>query len=119
MIVDDNDEMRRLIAKLVSDLAESIVECSDGAEALSMYTQHQPEWVLMDIKMKDTDGIAATREIRSAFADAKIMIVTDYDDADLRKAALQAGAREYVVKEDLLSLRRILQGRFKNSPELI
>jgi DNA-binding NarL/FixJ family response regulator len=54
-------------------------------------------------------GLAATRQIIAAFAEAKIMIVTDYDDAKLREAAYQAGAREYVLKEDLLSLRRILQ----------
>ena len=111
LIVDDSDHIRRLIASLVGDLAETVVECSDGIEALAAYTRHRPDWVLMDIKMKHLDGIAATKLIRVAYADARIMIVTDYDDANLRDAALQAGAREYVVKDDLLSLRRILQGK--------
>ena len=114
LIVDDNDEIRRLIATLVSDLADTIVECSDGSEALAAYSKHLPEWVLMDIKMGNLDGIAATKKIKAKFADAKIMIVTDYDDANLREAALRAGAREYVVKEDLLALRLILQGRQVN-----
>src|SRR5262245_29713711 len=87
LIVDDSNEMRRLIAALVSDLAESVVECSDGAEALAAYTEHHPDWVLMDIKMPHVDGIAATRQIVAAFATARVMIVTDYDDAKLREAA--------------------------------
>jgi len=95
----------------VSDLADTVVECSDGAEALEAYMKYQPEWVLMDLKMKLVDGIAATEQIKSNYSDAKIMIVTDYDDANLRETALRAGAREYVVKEDLLALRLILQGK--------
>jgi CheY-like chemotaxis protein len=111
LIVDDSEQMRRFIADLVADLTESVVECSDGSEALAAYTEHHPDWVLMDIRMTRVDGIAATRQIVAAFAEAKIMIVTDYDDAKLREAAWQAGAREYVLKEDLRSLRRILQGK--------
>jgi len=111
MIVDDNDHIRRLIANLVWDLAETVVECSDGADALATYEKHRPDWVLMDVRMLHVDGITATRQIVASHADAKVMIVTDYDDADLRAAALKAGAREYVVKDDLLSLRRILQGK--------
>jgi CheY-like chemotaxis protein len=109
LIVDDSNEMRRLIVDLVGDLAESVIECGDGAEALAAYTEHRPDWALMDIRMLHVDGIVATRQILAAFAEAKIMIVTDYDDANLRQAARQAGARAYVLKEDLLSLRRILQ----------
>lgn len=109
LIVDDSLEMRRLIAALVSDLTETIVECRDGSEALAAYTQHHPDWVLMDIRMPQVDGLAATRQIVAAFGEARVMIVTDYDDPKLREAARQAGACEYVLKEDLRSLRRILQ----------
>lgn len=117
LIVEDNTEMRRLIASLVRDLAEAINECSDGAEALSAYTKHRPDWVLMDIKMKELDGIAATKQIIEAFPGAQIMIVTDYDDAKLRAAARGAGACEYVVKEDLFALRRILGAPVKQTKE--
>lgn len=108
LIVEDNDEMRRLIVKLVRGLAEHTYECLDGAEALLAYTRHRPEWVLMDVKMKEMDGISATRQIKASYPDANIMIVTDYDDPDLREAARSAGACEYVTKENLLEVRRIL-----------
>lgn len=63
----------------------------------------------MDVDMKDVDGIAATRQIIAADPKAQIMIVTDHDDGELRRAALEAGAARYVVKEDLLSILEILK----------
>ena len=108
LIVDDNPQMRRLICSLLKDLSEEIAECSDGTQALAAYAQWRPDWVLMDIKMRQLDGIAATRQIRAAYPQARIMIVSDYGDHQLRDAARRAGACAYVVKEDLLAVRRIL-----------
>jgi CheY-like chemotaxis protein len=111
LIVEDNGEMRRLIKSLVEDLAEGICECSDGAQALAAFNAQQPDWVLMDLKMCEMDGLAATRLIMSANPAAKIIIVTDYDDAQLREAARVAGAYGYVVKENLPDVRRLLQSQ--------
>ena len=108
LIVEDNDRMRRMLVKLVHGLAQQIYECSDGAEALPAYALHRPDWVLMDVRMKEIDGISATRQLKASYPDANIMIVTDFDDPDLREAARKAGAREYVTKENLLDVRRIL-----------
>jgi two-component system, chemotaxis family, chemotaxis protein CheY len=108
MIVEDSPQMRRTLKRFVSDLATAVYECGDGAEALAAYAAHRPDWVLMDIEMKNTDGLTATRQIKTMFPEAKVMIVTNYDDAELREAARSAGACEYVVKENLLDVRRIL-----------
>ncbi|MDQ3257461.1 MAG: response regulator [Acidobacteriota bacterium] len=62
----------------------------------------------MDIRMQAMDGIAATVQIKSAFPEAHIMIVTDYDDARLRQAADVAGACAYVLKENLFAVRNII-----------
>lgn len=109
LIVEDNNNMRRMIRNLVSEFADETHECHDGAEALAAYSEHLPDWVLMDIRMSGVDGIAATRQLKVAFPDANIIIVTDYNDEELRRSAREAGAREYVVKENLLDLRRILR----------
>lgn len=108
LIVEDNQLMRELIRSMISDLAGEVTECGDGAEALSAYTSCRPDWVLMDIRMKEMDGISATRQIKASFPDAQIMIVTDYDNQNMREAARNAGACEYVTKENLLDVRRIL-----------
>lgn len=109
LIVEDNDNMRRMIKSLVSEFAGETYECCDGAAALAAYAEHLPDWVLMDIRMSEVDGISATGRLKAAFPDANIIIVTDYNDAELRRSAREAGACEYVVKEDLLDLRRILR----------
>lgn len=109
LIVEDNEKMRRMIRSIVADLAERIDECADGDEALSLYETGQPDFVLMDIQMKNTNGIAATRQIVSIFGAAKIIIVTNHDDEFFRASARAAGAFGYVLKENLLDVRRILQ----------
>jgi len=108
LIVEDNPEMRRLMTGTLRDLADAIYECTDGSEAVAAYEACDPDWVLMDIKMKHVDGILATRWIKQRWPTAQIMIVTDYDDAALRQAAHEAGANEYVVKDSLFDVRHIL-----------
>ncbi len=116
LIVDDHQPMRRLIKSLLADLAENISECADGAEALEIYRQTRPDWVLMDIEMNTVDGLTATSRITAAFPEARVVIVTNYDNAKLRSAASAAGACGYVLKEDLSQLREVLTERRRRQP---
>ncbi len=100
--------MRRTIKRVACEFTDEIVECDDGAFAFAAYRQHLPEWVLMDVEMREKDGLTATREICAAYPKARVVIVTNYGDAAMRAAATQAGAIGYVVKENLLELRGIL-----------
>lgn len=108
LIIDDNPQVRQLICGEVRDLAERLHESGDGADALALYRQFLPDWVLMDLEMKPVDGLTATRQITVQFPDAHICIVTSYDDEYLREAARAAGARGYVCKENLQLLRPLL-----------
>ena len=108
LIAEDNAPLRRLMRGLLAPLTTEIFECCDGSEALAAYSMHQPDWVLMDILMKDLDGISATREIIAAYPEARVLIVTNYDDTDMREAARRAGASGYVLKENLLEVKHLL-----------
>ena len=110
LIVDDSQPMRELIKMTLASVAEVVGECSDGSDVMAAYERLRPDWVLMDIDMKGVDGITVTQQITAAHPLAKIMIVTDYDDDDLRGAAYEAGACQYVVKENLLDILNILPG---------
>ena len=110
LIVDDSERMRRMIRRLTKDDTGEVYECSDGSQALQAYTEHRPDWVFMDIEMKEVDGITATRHIKAAFPDARIVIVSNYDSDELRAAASEAGARAFFSKDDLLSLRSLIRG---------
>jgi DNA-binding NarL/FixJ family response regulator len=108
LIVEDNSEMRRLIRRAVTRKNDIVYECSDGSDALATYVQHGPDWVLMDIKMPKLDGISATLQIKEAFPEARIVVVSQYDDPEVREGACRAGAAGYVLKDDLLAILRII-----------
>lgn len=114
LIVDDDRAMRELIKRIVSDLVDEICECEDGGGALALYANGHlhgglPDWVLMDIRMRDVDGLTATERIIRSNPEAQILIVTSYNDASLREAAQKAGARGFVLKENLLEIHRWLK----------
>lgn len=111
MIVEDNVKMREMIKQVLMKNAptiEAIQECDDGAEAVAQYAPFQPDWVLMDIKLKAVDGLAATQAIATSHPQAKIIIVTNYDYPEYREAAKSAGACDYVLKENLLEIPKII-----------
>ena len=109
LLVENSEPMRRMIKTFVADLVQEVIERSDGSEALAAYREHQPDLVVMDLKMTTMDGFAATRQIRECYPDARIVIVSQWDDAALRAQARSAGAEDYVGKSDLQPLRRILE----------
>jgi len=92
----------------LADVAEPIAECDSGSEVCASYAAHHPDWVLMDIELPGQDGIAATRQLLAAQPAARVVIVTSYDDAELRRAAQAAGASGYVLKENLWEVRQLL-----------
>ena len=112
--MDDNDAVRGLIKRLVLPYVTQVCECADGGEAPAVFEEQSPDLVLMDIRMKDVDGITATRRIRSAHPEASIVMVTDFDDDALRDAALRAGASGYLLKDNLLDLFRLFEPANRN-----
>jgi CheY-like chemotaxis protein len=108
LIVEDNAGIRRMIRRTLIDAASTVWECCDGAEALTSFYTYRPEIVLMDIQMPGIDGLAATRLIKLLDPKACVVIVTDHDDDDLRRAAFEAGAADYLLKQNLTELPNIL-----------
>ena len=108
LIVEDSSRMRRTIRSLLAGAAHQLFECEDGSGVLAACQANRPDWVLMDIGLKEVDGIALTGILKEAFPDAKVVIVTEYDDDRLRQRAKHAGAVAYVLKEDLFQLRLLL-----------
>ena len=109
MIVDDNKGVRTLIRSLFENRAEQIIECSDGQSAVEQYDRHIPDYVLMDIEMKRMDGFEATRKIIEKHPGAKIIIVTSHANYKFYEISKQAGATEFVSKENLFELEEIIR----------
>jgi two-component system response regulator DegU len=109
LIVEDSLSVRQILKTLVAPLADEIEECGDGGDAVAMYEIGHPDFVLMDVDLGKMDGITATRKIVADDPNAKIIIVTNYDENDLREEAKKAGACGYVLKENLLDVLELLR----------
>lgn len=114
LIVDDREPARQMIKRYLRHLANEFCECADGADALDFYRTFSPDWVLMDWEMKRMDGLTATRAIVGAFPAARVLMITQYCDDELRRAAVDAGACGFFPKDELLDLTEF----FKNQPVL-
>ncbi len=99
--------MARYIRSNIPD-HHSFYEACDGDEAASLYGRIHPDWVLMDIAMEPVDGLAGSRAILSAHPEAKIIILTNYDDPDYRQVAKDSGTSAFILKEHLSELITIL-----------
>ena len=101
LIVDDHELAREgLKSAFIRGGMDVVAAAKDGAEALEMIARHQPDLVVLDIRLGDgMDGLGVAREV-SRLPDApKIMMLTLHDDPDYVRAALDAGATGYVLKD--------------------
>jgi DNA-binding NarL/FixJ family response regulator len=109
MIVDANAAVRRVIKQIFGNLADVIYECASPVDAFADYRHFNPDVVVMDLGQPLCDGIWATRQIVGLHPEAVVVIVAQYPDVTFRAAAQQAGARGFVLKDNLLDLRQWLQ----------
>jgi len=101
MLVDDQRLMRdglRLLLELEPDI-EVAAEAENGREALAIFADTKPDVVLMDIRMPEMDGVAATAALCAAHKSARIIILTTFDDDAYLFEGLRAGALGYLLKD--------------------
>ena len=100
VLVDDHELMRQGLRALVDGQkdVEVVGEANDGRTALALVRSLSPDVVVMDVAMKDMNGIEATRQIRAECPDVKVIGLSSHADARYVKAMLEAGACGYVLK---------------------
>jgi DNA-binding NarL/FixJ family response regulator len=101
LLVDDQRLMReglRTLLELETDL-EIAGEAENGQEALEAYRQARPAVVLMDVRMPVMDGVQATRQLRQHWPEARVIILTTFDDDEYVFEGLRAGALGYLLKD--------------------
>jgi DNA-binding NarL/FixJ family response regulator len=103
LVVDDQALVRagfRMILENADDM-EVIGEAGDGAEAATAAMEHQPDVVLMDVRMPEVDGVEATRRICAQDDRIRVLILTTFDLDEYVYAALHAGASGFLLKDTL------------------
>jgi RNA polymerase sigma factor (sigma-70 family) len=100
LLVDDDELMRAGLKAVLSsdDTVDVVGEAADGRAALDQVRALEPAVVLMDVRMPDLDGIAATREVLASSPDVRVMILTTFEQDDYIFGALSAGASGFLLK---------------------
>jgi len=101
LLADDQRLMREGLRTLLElePGFEVVAEAADGQAALEAYDLHQPDVVLMDIRMPGMDGVEATRRLRARWPAARVIILTTFDDDASVFEGLRAGALGYLLKD--------------------
>ena len=125
LIVDDHPTVRQGLSRLFDghDDLELVCDAQSGEDALAAVERHDPEVVIMDVRLPRIDGISAVKRIAEAAPDVKSVIFSAYGDKRLLFDAISAGAKGYVMKdsppEDLLrAVRTVASGRPFVDPSL-
>jgi two-component system nitrate/nitrite response regulator NarL len=101
LVIDDHPLFRKAVLQLV-DMAEDFTvvgEASSGAEGLELAHKLQPDMILLDLNMKQMNGIEVLKVIKSWGMDSRVVMLTVSDEANDLVAALRAGADGYLLKE--------------------
>jgi DNA-binding NarL/FixJ family response regulator len=124
-IVDDHELTRESLQNMLSDEPdiEIVGQAADGRQALLLCSRLRPDLILMDVRMPEMDGLAATKEVKQRHPEISVMMLTMHENPDYLLEALKAGAAGYVLKdatqEDIIkAVRRVRSGESPLDPEL-
>jgi DNA-binding NarL/FixJ family response regulator len=125
LIADDHALVREgMRAMLASEQNLEVVgEAENGREALELCRELRPDLILMDVRMPEMDGLAATREIKGEYPETRILILTTHESPEYLMDAIRAGAAGYVLKDStkqrlLDAVRRVISGESPVNQEL-
>jgi DNA-binding NarL/FixJ family response regulator len=102
VLLADDQELVRSGFRLILEQADGIEvagEAADGREAVQLGKELQPDVVLMDVRMPELDGIEATRRLRQAGVDARVLVLTTFDLDEVVYGAMRAGASGFLLKD--------------------
>ena len=100
LLVDDNRIIRMCTKQLMikKGLVSVVGECSDGQEVIPFLNNNKVDVILMDIKMKFTGGIEATRKVKEQYPEVKVIAFSSYNDSLFKSQMVSAGAVGYILK---------------------
>ena len=116
VLVDDQELVRSGLRRILRrrDGFDIVAECADGAELPAALAAHDADVVLMDLRMREVDGITATRRLSEDDAAPPVLVLTTFDDDEMLSGALRAGAAGFLLKDstadDLIRAVRAVAG---------
>ena len=102
LVVDDENDICDFVRTFFKDRGFNVFTALSAEEALSIAKKERPDMVLLDIKMKGMDGLAALKHIKELDRNIKIIMVTALEDQDKMREAYKLGACDYITKPLIL-----------------
>jgi DNA-binding NarL/FixJ family response regulator len=125
LLVDDHPLVRERLAEVINREADLCVcgEAEQRDQALQAITATTPDLVIVDLTLKNSDGLELIKDIYARWPRLLMLVVSMHDETVYAERSLRAGARGYITKQEatrniLLAIRRVLQGQIYLSPEL-
>src|SRR3989454_7141855 len=106
LIVDDERVLCDLLKAVLGSHGHEVFTAYNGREALDLFSQHRPQFTLLDLRMPEMNGIEVLRQIRTIDASAAVMILTGWGSDDLEKQARQLGVTDFLSKTLALEDRK-------------
>lgn len=101
LLADDHQFVRDGLVRILRSAGyEDVIAVENGRRAVELFAADKPDVVFLDIQMPELDGLGACREIRAADPDVRIVIMTMHEADDVKQAALEAGANDYLLKSE-------------------
>ncbi len=110
-IVDDNAAMRKLIVTHIEQPEDTMIEFANGNSVVEAFGRYKPDWVMMDIQLKDENGLDIIKDLKEKFPDAQVVILTQHDDKFFRKRAEELHTQGYFLKDNLEKLFEFIRNR--------
>jgi DNA-binding NarL/FixJ family response regulator len=124
-IVDDHELARESLQNMLADEPDIEIagEAANGRQALLLCSRLRPDLILMDVRMPEMDGLAATKEVKQRYPETSVLMLTMHENPDYLLEALKAGAAGYVLKdapqeEIIEAVRRVRNGESPMDSEL-
>ena len=108
LIVDDSEQFRAYVREMLQQPGDEWRELDDGMHVNAVYAEFRPDWVLLDIRMKNIDGLVAGERLKKYFPEARFIMVSNFYDERFRQKAKAIGAVALIAKENLQELTELV-----------
>ena len=119
LVVDDEAEIRKLLAKTLKKVEHKVLVAEKGKQAIKIVQREKPDVVLLDLKLPDMNGHSVLKKIRQTNGTTGVIIITGYGTMKSVKESLQQGALDYIAKPfSIKRIRKIVNNALKKNESL-
>ena len=117
LYVEDDDQIREVMIEILELYFKNIYVAPNGKDGLELYKKHQPDLVISDVQMPLMDGVEMSKEIKSLNPQAKIILITAFNESDFISKAKELGVKNYISTPIDISILLETIEKYLTNPE--